>query len=139
MLEVSSGPKDFLVYNNGVKISGWPLLLCNVKLTVNHKSFWYTIAWSLHYYVLIMLFSSIWQLYIYFKYSTILVTPILCNQHCQCITFILTDQLYPTNTVVWSLLVPAIHEPPDEALVLWLRNRKFDEDLIETVTLCLYY
>ncbi|XP_052707812.1 mitogen-activated protein kinase kinase kinase 15-like isoform X3 [Crassostrea angulata] len=30
--------------------------------------------------------------------------------------------------------VPAIHEPPDEALVLWLRNRKFDEDLIETIT-----
>lgn len=49
------------------------------------------------------------------------------------------SDVYPTNTVVLSLLVPAIHEPPDEALVLWLRNRKFDEDLIETVTLCLYY
>ncbi|XP_056017013.1 mitogen-activated protein kinase kinase kinase 15-like [Ostrea edulis] len=30
--------------------------------------------------------------------------------------------------------VPSIHEPPDEALVIWLRDRKFDEDIIDTIT-----
>jgi hypothetical protein len=29
--------------------------------------------------------------------------------------------------------VPSIHEPPDEALVIWLRDRKFDEDVIDAV------
>ncbi|XP_061171243.1 mitogen-activated protein kinase kinase kinase 15-like isoform X5 [Saccostrea echinata] len=35
---------------------------------------------------------------------------------------------------VTSSRVPSIHEPPDEALVNWLRDRKFDEDVIDLIT-----
>ncbi|XP_078310105.1 mitogen-activated protein kinase kinase kinase 15-like isoform X8 [Crassostrea virginica] len=39
-----------------------------------------------------------------------------------------------TATIRGNTRVPSIHEPPDETLVIWLRERKFDDDVIETIT-----
>lgn len=41
MLEVSFGFKVWFIIDNSLKIFGWFLRFCNVKLIVDYKFFWY--------------------------------------------------------------------------------------------------
>ena len=75
----------------------------------------------------LLLTSVLVELLITYVVVELLVTSVLVEL---LITYVVVELLITSL----SSLVPSIHEPPDETLVIWLRERKFDDDVIETVS-----
>ena len=75
----------------------------------------------------LLITSVLVELLITYVVVELLLTSVLVEL---LITYVVVELLI---TSLFSL-VPSIHEPPDETLVIWLRERKFDDDVIETVS-----